>query len=89
MDDFLNANVISNRHNRALDRIGGDMGFWSKAPTAPIERLKKRYLELGSLQALADAENLDRAWLGRTLKAYDRRVAGSDLQYDGPERRQR
>lgn len=63
------------------------MGFWSKVPTAPVERLKQRYLELGSLQALAEAENLDRAWLGRQLKAYDRRVAGSDAQYDGPERR--
>ena len=68
------------------------LGFWSRAPIAPdmpVALLKQRYLELGSLQALADAENLDLAWLGRQLKAYDRRVAGSDAHYTGPERRQR
>ena len=66
------------------------MGFWSKAPIAPempVERLKQLYVELGSLQAVADAENLDLAWVGRRLKAYDRRVLGSDANYAGPERR--
>lgn len=66
------------------------MGFWSRAPIAPdmpMDQLKRRYLELGSLQKLADAENLDIAWLGRQLKAYDRRVAGADSSYAGPERR--
>ncbi|WP_156679660.1 hypothetical protein [Sphingomonas profundi] len=68
------------------------MGFWSRAPIAPdvpVQLLKQRYIELGSLQAVADAENLDVAWLGRQLKAYDRRVAGSDADYTGPERRRR
>ncbi len=66
------------------------MGFWSRAPIAPdvpVAQLKQRYLELGSLQAVADAENIDLAWLGRQLKAYDRRVAGSGADYTGPERR--
>ena len=68
------------------------MGFWSKAPIAPdrpVAQLKQRYVELGSLQAVAEAENLDVAWLGRQLKAYDRRVTGSDATYNGPERRRR
>ena len=66
------------------------MGFWSRAPIAPdmpVERLKQLYIELGSLQAVADAENLDLAWVGRRLKAFDRRIAGSDSDYAGPERR--
>jgi hypothetical protein len=66
------------------------MGFWSRAPIAPdmpVERLKQLYNELGSLQAVADAEKLDVAWIGRRLKAYDRRVSGSDANYAGPERR--
>lgn len=66
------------------------MGFWSRTPAVsdkPVALLKQRYLELGSLQAVADAEQVDRAWLGRQLKAYDRRVAGSDSTYAGPERR--
>ncbi|TVV74374.1 hypothetical protein [Sphingomonas solaris] len=66
------------------------MGFWSRAPIGsakPLSALKQRYIELGSLQALAEAESVDIAWLGRQLKAYDRRVAGSDADYTGPERR--
>lgn len=68
------------------------MGFWSRAPLVtdkPVALLKQRYLELGSLQAVAEAERVDLAWLGRQLKAYDRRVAGSDANYSGPERRRR
>jgi ParB-like chromosome segregation protein Spo0J len=66
------------------------MGFWSRAPIAPnmpVERLKQLYVELGSLQAVADAEDLDVAWVGRRLKAYDRRIAGANADYAGPERR--
>ncbi len=55
----------------------------------PVAELKRLYLELGSLQKAADAANVDTSWLGRQLKAYDRRVAGSDAHYAGPERRRR
>lgn len=68
------------------------MGFWSRTPAfsdKPVAILKERYLELGSLQAVADAERVDIAWLGRQLRAYDRRVAGSGAAYTGPERRRR
>lgn len=52
-------------------------------------RLKRRYEELGSLQAVADEENMPTGKLGRVLLLYDRRVAGSDADYTGPERRRR
>lgn len=64
------------------------MSFWK--PTISHEeaaRLKRRYEELGSLQAVADAENVRTGWLGRVLMMHDRRVAGSDAGYRGPERR--
>lgn len=65
------------------------MSFWK--PTISHEeaaRLKRLYDELGSLQAVADAENVRTRWLGQVLRAHDRRVAGSDANYAGPERRQ-
>ena len=52
-------------------------------------RQKRLYEELGSLQAVADAENVRTRWLGQVLLAHDRRVAGSDANYDGPERRKK
>ncbi|MGD9811805.1 MAG: hypothetical protein AB7U35_10810 [Sphingobium sp.] len=52
-------------------------------------RLKRRYEELGSLQAVADAENVRTGWLGQVLLRHDRRVAGSGVDYKGPERRKR
>ncbi|RXR28213.1 hypothetical protein [Sphingobium fluviale] len=64
------------------------MSFWG--PTISHDeaaRLKRLYEEMGSLQAVADAENVRTRWLGRVLLAHDRRVAGSDRDYAGPERR--
>lgn len=66
------------------------MSFWS--PTVSHQeaaRLKGLYEELGSLQAVADAENVRTRWLGQVLLAHDRRVQGSDANYKGPERRKK
>lgn len=63
--------------------------FWKTLPQEEVARLRRRYDELGSLQALADEENMHTGKLGRVLTLYDRRVAGSDANYDGPERRHR
>jgi len=63
------------------------MSFWNPINLDEAARLKRRYEELGSLQALAEEENVRTAWLGQVLLRYDRRVAGSDTGYAGPERR--
>lgn len=63
------------------------MSFWKRFPVEESTRLRRRYEELGSLQALADAEGVSTAWLGRVLIEHDRRVPGSDANYTGPERR--
>lgn len=63
------------------------MSFWNPINLDEAARLKRRYEELGSLQALAEEENVRTAWLGQVLLRYDRRVAGSDAGYAGPERR--
>ncbi|HEX5536358.1 MAG TPA: hypothetical protein VFX27_04125 [Sphingobium sp.] len=65
------------------------MAFWKPIPADEAARLKQRYEELGSLQALADEENVRTGWLGQVLLRHDRRVAGSDTHYTGPERRKR
>lgn len=65
------------------------MAFWKPIPANEAARLKQRYEELGSLQALADEENVRTGWLGQVLLHHDRRVAGSDTHYTGPERRKR
>jgi len=52
-----------------------------------VARLRRRYDELGSLQAVAEEANMHTGKLGRVLTLYDRRVAGSDANYTGPERR--
>jgi hypothetical protein len=53
--------------------------FWKPIHVSPQEaaRLKARYQELGSLQAVADEENVHTAWLGQILLRHDRRIAGS------------
>jgi len=62
--------------------------FWKPVIThEEAARLKARYQELGSLQAVADAENVSTGWLGQVLLKHDRRTAGSDVNYKGPERR--
>ena len=64
------------------------MSFWKQIVSEEeAARLKQRYVELGSLQAVADAEDVSTSWLGQVLKRHDRRVAGSDANYTGPERR--
>lgn len=63
------------------------MSFWNPIDLDEAARLKRRYEELGSLQALAEEENVRTGWLGQVLLRYDRRVAGSDAGYTGPERR--
>lgn len=67
------------------------MSFWKPVRPSPQEvaRLKALYVELGSLQAVADLEGVSTGWLGRLLIDHDRRVAGSDSNYTGPERRKR
>lgn len=63
--------------------------FWKPIQVSPEEaaRLKARYQQLGSLQAVADEENVHTGWLGQVLLRHDRRVAGSGTDYAGPERR--
>jgi|GEM_PF-3141092 len=62
--------------------------FWKPVVThEEAARLKARYEELGSLQAVADAENVSTGWLGQILLQHDRRTIGSDANYAGPERR--
>jgi len=65
------------------------MSFWKPVRPTPEEaaRLKQLYEQLGSLQAVADAENVSTGWLGRVLQQHDRRVIGSGADYTGPERR--
>ncbi len=63
------------------------MSFWKPISHDEAARLKARYVELGSLQAVAEAENVRTGWLGQVLIRHDRRVAGSDASYKGPERR--
>lgn len=65
------------------------MSFWKPVTHEEAARLKRRYEELGSLQAVADAENLRTGWLGQVLARHDRRTAGSDAHYKGPERRKK
>lgn len=65
------------------------MLFWKPVPREEAARLKSLYEALGSLQAVAEAENCKTGWLGRVLAEHDRRVAGSDANYTGPERRKR
>jgi hypothetical protein len=67
------------------------MSFWKPVKPSPEEtaRFKRLYEELGSLQAVADLEGVSTGWLGRLLLEHDRRVAGSDSHYTGPERRKR
>lgn len=65
------------------------MSFWKPISHGEAARLKRRYEELGSLQAVADEENVHTGWLGQVLIRHDRRVAGSDADYKGPERRNR
>lgn len=65
------------------------MSFWKPIGLDEATRLKQRYEELGSLQALAEEENVRTAWLGQVLLRHDRRVAGSGADYTGPERRKR
>jgi hypothetical protein len=67
------------------------MSFWKPVALSYEEtaRLKRLYVERGSLQAVADAENVSTRWLGRILEQHDRRVSGSDSTYTGPERRKR
>jgi len=63
--------------------------FWKPIHVSSHEaaRLKARYQELGSLQAVADEENVHTGWLGQVLLRHDRRVAGAGADYAGPERR--
>lgn len=65
------------------------MSFWKPIKPTPEEaaRFKQLYEQLGSLQAVADAENVSTSWLGRVLQRHDRRVSGSSANYTGPERR--
>lgn len=63
------------------------MSFWKPISLDEAARLKRRYEELGSLQAVADVENVPTGWLGQVLLRHDRRTAGSDAHYKGPERR--
>ncbi len=63
--------------------------FWKAISHEEAARLKRRYQELGSLQALSEEVNMHTGRLGRTLAMYDRRVAGSDANYKGPERRRK
>jgi len=69
------------------------MSFWKPVGKSvsgeEAARLKRRYEELGSLQAVADEENVHTGWLGQVLIRHDRRVAGSDADYEGPERRKK
>jgi hypothetical protein len=65
------------------------MSFWKPISHEEAARLKRRYVELGSLQAVAEAENVRTGWLGQVLIQHDRRVAGSDEGYAGPERRKK
>lgn len=61
--------------------------FWKPISFEETARLKRRYEELGSLEAVADEVNMTTGKLGRLLVLHDRRVAGSDAHYKGPERR--
>lgn len=61
--------------------------FWKTISEEEVARLRRRYDELGSLQAVAEEANMHTGKLGRVLTLYDRRVAGSDATYTGPERR--
>ena len=64
------------------------MSFWGQTIShEEAARLKRLYEDMGSLQAVADAENVRTRWLGRVLLAHDRRVIGSGTDYSGPERR--
>lgn len=63
--------------------------FWKPISHDEAVRLKRRYVELGSLQALADELNMHTGRLGRALAMHDRRIAGSDADYKGPERRRK
>lgn len=63
--------------------------FSSFAPRPAPFRLKHRYEDLGSLQALADEMNMHTGRLGRVLVMHDRRTGGSDADYAGPERRRK
>lgn len=61
--------------------------FWKPISHQEAARLKRRYDELGSLEAVAEEANMNTGKLGRVLVMHDRRVAGSDANYTGPERR--
>lgn len=63
--------------------------FWKPIPFEETARLKRLYEELGSLEAVAQEVNMTTGKLGRLLMQHDRRVAGSDTDYTGPERRRR
>lgn len=64
--------------------------FWKQVVSdEEAARLKRRYEELGSLQAVAEAENVRTSWLGQVLLRHDRRTSGSDANYEGPERRKK
>ena len=63
--------------------------FWKPISHEEAARLKSRYNELGSLQAVAEEVNMHTGRLGRALAMHDRRVAGSDADYTGPERRRK
>ena len=63
--------------------------FWKPISLEDAALLKRRYEELGSLQAVAEEVNMHTGRLGRVLAMYDRRVAGSDANYTGPERRRK
>jgi len=63
--------------------------FWKPFCFEETARLKRRYEELGSLEAVADEVHMSTGKLGRLLVRYDRRVAGSDANYTGPERRRK
>ncbi len=63
--------------------------FWKPISFEETARLKRLYEELGSLEAVADEVNMTTAKLGRLLTIHDRRIAGSDANYTGPERRRR
>jgi len=63
--------------------------FWKPISQEEAARLKRRYVELGSLQAVADEMNMHTGRIGRALAMHDRRVAGSDASYTGPERRRK
>lgn len=66
------------------------MSFWNPLIShEEAARLRQRYDELGSLQAVADEENVRTRWLGQVLLRHDRRTGQSSAEYTGPERRKK